>query len=75
MRILNMGQDDDENENDHDNDHDCDHDNADNRDDDDDDNDDDDNYPHRVTIEWTSVASLASAGISQMRRYKHPSSP
>ena len=25
----------------------------------DDDADDDDSYPHRVTIEWTSVASLA----------------
>ena len=28
-------------------------------DDNDDDADDDDSYPHRVTIEWTSVASLA----------------
>ena len=28
-------------------------------DDSDDNDDDDDSYPHRVTIEWTSVASLA----------------
>ena len=29
------------------------------QDDDQDREDDDDSYPHRVTIEWTSVASLA----------------